>query len=444
MTTTPPFSEGFGPDSLPGRAPNSNVSRTQPDPAIGATPELRGPTIVAPYHSTDRSCSAGTTVDNQHEGDTMDVREESNSVTASLNRTGVSATPPPVATGTTPPTAHPQNQLEPGSIEQLVSDRVAEDAAASVTQRYLRYLPVVQHVYQHSAFRLDDIHLASQPERPAFVTRLINELVTQGWLSQRGETGVFEWNQTRGSFSVQRWLDEKLLGSQVKNQPQQERPRERLMRVGPESLRLAELLAILIRTGRPGESAVEAGEKMAKVFHSRLERLPASGRLELKAVSTAIDVTAYCQIMAGIELGRRVADCLSTRTIHRINSTDDAIQFCQSHFRRLAQTGTQEEFHIVTLDTKNQVLDTHRITVGTLDSSLVHPREVFKAAIKDSAAVIILVHNHPSGDPTPSRADQMVTERLVSAGQLLGIKVLDHIIVGHPTCLSLRANGDMA
>jgi DNA repair protein RadC len=343
---------------------------------------------------------------------------------------------PPPATGENPASA--PSRLDPTKLES-----VADDVRSSVQERYLRYLPVIQSVADQSEFELEHIKEAVRPELPGFVTRVVNELVQQGWLLRHDGAEAFCWNRTRGPFCPQRWLDDKLLGSQVKNQPQQERPRERLMNVGVEELRLAELLAILIRSGRPGESAVEAGEKLARHFQTRLDRLPNAGRLELKSLSPAIDVTAYCQIMAGIELGRRIAALAGMQPRLRINSTQEAIDFCQQSFRRLAEDRKQEEFHIVTLDTKNQVINTHQITVGTLDSSLVHPREVFRAAIRDAAAVILLVHNHPSGDPTPSRADLAVTERLVQAGEHIGIKVLDHIILGNPTALSLRATGQM-
>ena len=145
------------------------------------------------------------------------------------------------------------------------------------------------------------------------------------------------------------------------------------------------------------------GEKLAKAFDGRLEMLPCAGRAELKEISSTVEKTAYCQIMAGIELGRRIAALTAQESTNKISSSSEAIKFCQQRFERLATDAKQEEFHIVTLDTKNQIIDTHQITVGTLDASLVHPREVFRAAIKDAASSIILVHNHPSGDPTPSR-----------------------------------------
>ena len=142
--------------------------------------------------------------------------------------------------------------------------------------------------------------------------------------------------------------------------------------------------------------------------------------------------------MAGIELGRRIAALSDDRITMKISSSSEAIQFCRRHFARLITDARQEEFHIVTLDTKNQVIDTHQITVGTLDASLVHPREVFRAAIRDAAASIILVHNHPSGDPTPSPEDFSVTNRLESSGKTLGIQVLDHIVLGKTSAVSIR------
>ena len=225
----------------------------------------------------------------------------------------------------------------------------------------------------------------------------------------------------------------------VAETPFEDRPRERLLAVGAENLKLAELLAILIRVGRPGESAMQAGEKLAAKFSQRLEKLPEAQLPELKNIATSVAKSAYCQIMAGIEIGRRVAESKQGRNSkRRIRSTDDAKAFCEERFARLVSDANREEFHIVTLDTKNQIIDTHQVSVGTLDASLVHPREVFRPAIKDAASSIILVHNHPSGDPTPSREDFAVTQRLEEAGQNLGIDVLDHIVLGSFRCVSIR------
>jgi len=225
----------------------------------------------------------------------------------------------------------------------------------------------------------------------------------------------------------------------IAESPSQDRPRERLLKLGAEQLRLAELLAILVRSGRPGESAVQSGERLAAEFADKLDTMPDASASELKKISPACAKTAYCQIMAGIELGRRVAKAKDgDNNVRRISGSSDAIEFCRSHFARLVSDGHREEFHIVCLDTKNHIIGTHQISVGTLDASLVHPREVFRPAIKDSASSVILVHNHPSGDPTPSREDHMVTKRLEESGTMLGIDVLDHIVLGEHGCVSIR------
>ena len=205
-------------------------------------------------------------------------------------------------------------------------------------------------------------------------------------------------------------------------------------------MRTAELLAILIRTGRTGESALQAGEKIAARYAECLDGLGEAGRGELKAISAAVGDPVFCQIMAGIELGRRVLEARQERERQTspIRSSDDAIAFCKERFARLAADGVQEEFHVVCLDARHQVMGTHRITVGALDRSLVHPREVFRPAIKDASKAVIVVHNHPSGDPAPSEEDFTVTTRLEEAGKALGIALLDHIIVARKGAVSMR------
>lgn len=315
----------------------------------------------------------------------------------------------------------------------------AEIAERPGAKRYARYKSVIDCVCRRDRFLLTDIKTACYPEKPGFVTRLINDLVNSGWVIQEADGGKdYRWNPSR-TFSPVRWIDEKIFGSQIKASPLAGRPRERLLDQGAELLSNSELIAILIRSGRPGESAVIAGQKIAKEFEGRLEDLPGAGRGELKSISCAVEKTAYCQVMAGIELGRRVAALSDDKISVRINSSSDAIAFCERFFQRLIIDGKQEEFHLVTLDTKNQVIDSHQITVGTLDASLVHPREVFRAAIKDAASSVILVHNHPSGDPTPSQQDLAVTQRLTESGELIGIEVLDHIVLGKDGSISIQA-----
>jgi DNA repair protein RadC len=306
-----------------------------------------------------------------------------------------------------------------------------------------RYEAIVRELMNRPEFRLPEIRRACAGEQRGFVTRVVNELVSSGWVvresaegSAASEEARHSWNISRGLFRPEEWLDGKFRG-QIKAAPPEDRPRERLVRDGAEALRLDELLAILIRSGRPGESAVAGAKKVADRFRERLLELVRASPAELKQISRAVDITAWCQIQAGIELGRRVA-ALRPVVSERITTPEQARIWCRVRFARLASDGVQEEFHIVTLNTKHEVLTTYPITVGTLDASLVHPREVFRPAIKDAAAAVILVHNHPSGDPTPSREDLAVTRRLDSAGDLLGIKVLDHIVLGRDSAVSIR------
>ena len=211
------------------------------------------------------------------------------------------------------------------------------------------------------------------------------------------------------------------------------------MALGAPALRTAELLAILIRAGRPGESALQAGEKIAARVADDLGSLPNLSASDLRSISPAAIEPGYCQIMAGIELGRRVAETKATvdPTVC-LSGPRETIDFCRRRFARLASDGAQEEFQIVTLDAKHRVIGTHRVSVGLLDETLVHPREVFRPAIRDAAKSVVLVHNHPSGDPTASHADRKMTERLIDAGRTIGISVQDHVIVARGGAVSLR------
>ena len=188
-----------------------------------------------------------------------------------------------------------------------------------------------------------------------------------------------------------------------------------------------ELLATLLRSDQKAEDIMQA---------MSIEDLVLAHRNELR-----LTPKAYERLQASIELGRRINETrMKYDLITKITSSSDAIAYCRLHFRRLIADALQEEFHIVTLDTKNQVIKPHQITVGTLDASLVHPREVFRPAIKDAASSILLVHNHPSGDATPSREDIAVTDRLIDVGKTIGIDVLDHIVLGRKHCVSIRQN----
>lgn len=159
-------------------------------------------------------------------------------------------------------------------------------------------------------------------------------------------------------------------------------------------------------------------ELLALILRSQVDRVSGKKVSEIvQASRRELNLTgiAYDRLMAGIELGKRIAESKAEYG-GKITSTQEAIAFCRARFARLIAEGLQEEFHVVTLDTKHRMIDTHQISVGTLNASLVHPREVFRPAIKDACSAILLAHNHPSGDPTPSREDHKVTEQLTEAG----------------------------
>lgn len=192
-----------------------------------------------------------------------------------------------------------------------------------------------------------------------------------------------------------------------------------------------------IHDGQPLE------QLLASILQSRksAERIASSFSLDEITEATkrqlSLPLKAFERLQASIELGRRIQELKSRyRRTMRIASSEDAMKYCQNRFTRLIQDARREEFHIVTLTTKNSVIDTHQISVGTLDSSLVHPREVFRPAIRDAASAILLAHNHPSGDPTPSKEDFAVTKRLIEVGEVIGIEVLDHIVMGKDGCVS--------
>jgi DNA repair protein RadC len=288
-------------------------------------------------------------------------------------------------------------------------------------KRFARYQSVVNTLLAKDSFNKPDIYNALKNEKPQFIGRVIGELVKDGYLTKTGIRAKpeYSWSAKRGELNAGRWIDQRVFTPTVKRSPSADRPRERLLRLGPSELKTSELLAILIRSGLQGESAIQASEKLATYFGNNLEKLSLQARGELKQVSKAIGETAYCQIMAGLELGKRLASQRTTESVshHKVRSTSDALAYCKEHFMRLAREAKQEEFHIVLLDEKHHVIRSEQITIGLLDKSLAHPREVFKPAVKESASALILVHNHPSGDPTPSQDDRTMTKDLKKAAE---------------------------
>lgn len=308
-------------------------------------------------------------------------------------------------------------------------------------KRFTRYQSVINILLTKDSFCKSEIYESLKEEKPQFIGRIISDLVKDGYLTKSGlkTKPQYSWSAKRGELNAGRWIDQRVFTPTVKRSPSTDRPRERLIRLGPSELKISELLAILIRSGLRGESAMQAGERLATFFGNNLEKLSLQARGELKRVSKAIGETAYCQIMAGLELGKRLASQRTTESVphHKVRNTSDALTYCKEHFMRLAREAKQEEFHIVLLDEKHRVIKSEQITVGLLDKSLAHPREVFKPAIRESASAVVLVHNHPSGDPTPSQDDKTITKELKKAAETLGLRILDHIILCKDKALSM-------
>lgn len=202
-----------------------------------------------------------------------------------------------------------------------------------------------------------------------------------------------------------------------------ERPREKLARHGSERLSNAELLAILIRTGLPGENAIEIGQRLLVEFNG----LAGLHRTSYKEVcdQPGIGPAKAAQILAAIELGRRIQ---AEKHIEppRISSPEDVADLVQYEMSALEQ----EEMRVLLLNTRNQVMRQIKKYRGSINSSQVRVAEIFTEAIRDGASSLILIHNHPSGDPSPSPEDIAVTRQIIEAGKLLDIEVLDHLIIG--------------
>src|ERR687896_701371 len=217
--------------------------------------------------------------------------------------------------------------------------------------------------------------------------------------------------------------------------PSSDRPRERLWAHGPAALTTAELLAIVLGTGGAGQDVLQVARQLLAVSDGSLRRLAQRPSAELLR-SRGIGPTKAGRLIAAFELGAR-ASREERPPVQRIREPEDVLRLFGSRLRDLQV----EEFHLVALDSQSQVLREVLITRGLLNSSLVHPREVFRAAIAEAAAGIIVVHNHPSGDPTPSAEDRAVTRQLVEAGRLLDLPLYDHVIIAGDRFVSLATLG---
>jgi DNA repair protein RadC len=220
----------------------------------------------------------------------------------------------------------------------------------------------------------------------------------------------------------------------IKDWPEGERPRERLLRNGAHNLSEAQLLAIILGTGGGGRSALDLAIEILDSFGD-LKKIEAASTREFVNIK-GMGKAKVAQLKAALEIGRRLMDEPSVKG-PAFSSGHNVYLYYNCRLKNLKK----EVFYCVMLDAKNRVLKDYKISEGTLTNSLIHPREAFRDAIKESAASVIFVHNHPSGDPSPSREDILITERLVSVGEVIGIKVLDHIIIGDEKFTSMREKG---
>lgn len=219
--------------------------------------------------------------------------------------------------------------------------------------------------------------------------------------------------------------------------PIDEQPRYKLSSLGSEMLSNAELLAIIIGTGNKEETAVQLSQRVLKSCNNDLTYFINTSVEDLckNRDLKGIGFVKACKIKAAFEIGRRLNK--QEKSNIKIKTPKDAADLLIEDMKYL----NQEHFKILLLDTKNQVNSIETITIGTLNASLVHPREVFRIAINKSSSAIIIAHNHPSGDPCPSEEDKRITNRLVDAGQIIGIRVLDHIIIGYDNYMSFKEVG---
>lgn len=217
-----------------------------------------------------------------------------------------------------------------------------------------------------------------------------------------------------------------MTAGRIQEMPDDERPRERLLRSGPASLSNAELLAIFIRTGTPGRNAVQLGRELIEA-RDGLHGLARCSVADLRRMVKGIGTAKACELVAAFELGRRLA----LGPGRRISLQDpQAVYELMGPEMRNFPT---EVVRVILLNTKYDMIGMETISQGTLNESIAHPREVFRPALVHSAFAIVLVHNHPSGDPSPSEADRHLTRRLVTAGDTVGIRLLDHVIIGQPS-----------
>ena len=220
----------------------------------------------------------------------------------------------------------------------------------------------------------------------------------------------------------------------VRDLPRQERPRERLQKFGPEALSAQELLALIIGRGIPQKSVINIAQELLAKF-GNIKAISQATLEELCQIK-GIGLAKAAQIKACFELGKR-EDLEPELKNFDIKDPEAVVKAIRSSIKDKAK----EHFKLILLNPRNKIIGISTISIGTLNASLVHPREVFKDAITHSAASVVLAHNHPSGDPEPSEDDLKITNKLVDSGKILGIEVIDHIIIGKNNFCSFKERG---
>lgn len=223
----------------------------------------------------------------------------------------------------------------------------------------------------------------------------------------------------------------------IKEMPISERPREKMVSSDPSLVSNRELLAILIGNGTRKHTALQLADRLLHRDSRGIRHLSECTINDFMSIE-GIGKAKACRLMAAVELGRRLAT-VNFREERRITSSEDVAAACMEKMRHLKK----EHFNALLLNAKGMVIGESNISVGDLSGSIVHPREAFKSAVERSAHSVVFVHNHPSGDPTPSKEDINITKRLVQAGKVMGIAVHDHVIIGDGTHISLREEGVM-
>jgi len=222
----------------------------------------------------------------------------------------------------------------------------------------------------------------------------------------------------------------------IKDWPEEDRPREKLLQKGAAALSPTELLAIILRTGNAstGENVLDQARLLLAEFKD-LKGIDAAPLRELQAIK-GIGPAKMAQLKACFELGRRLGQ-VKWETGKSLRSSEDVFR----HFRKDFESEKREIFYVVLLTNKNRKIREVKVSEGSLTASLVHPREVYNPVIRESAAAVIFVHNHPSGDPAPSPEDLEITKRLKEVGEVIGVRVLDHVVIGHNRYFSFSDRG---